>query len=188
MRRRRKRGHRQKDPGELNIMPFMNLMVILLPFLLITAVFSRTAVLELNLPGPSSQESAQPDFALEITLRSDRIEVGDRTTGLLTELESGASGYDLEGLSAYLMQVKVRFPDKVDATLLVEPQVSYEAVVHVMDAVRSTPMNQGGAQVAAELFPEIAIGDATADVLGVGGPSGPIAAEAAPATAARDQD
>ena len=35
-------------------MPFMNLMVILLPFLLVTAVFSRTAVLELNLPGPSS--------------------------------------------------------------------------------------------------------------------------------------
>ena len=184
MRRRRRRGQ-QKGSGELNIMPFMNLMVILLPFLLITAVFSRTAVLELNLPGPSAQESAQPDFALEITLRSDRIEVGDRTTGLLTELVSGAAGYDLEGLSAYLMQVKARFPDKVDATLLVEPQVSYEAVVHVMDAARSTPMNQGGAQVAAELFPEIAIGDATADV---GGPSGPIAAEAAPTAAARDQD
>jgi biopolymer transport protein ExbD len=163
--RRRKHGRRDKGSGELNIMPFMNLMVILLPFLLITAVFSRTAVLELNLPGPSAQESAQPDFALEITLRADRIEVGDRTTGLLTELANGPAGYDLEGLTAYLAQVKVRLPDKVDATLLVEPQVSYDAVVHVMDAVRTAPMTQGGALVAAELFPEIAIGDATPDAL-----------------------
>jgi len=163
--RRRKHGHQQKGSGELNIMPFMNLMVILLPFLLITAVFSRTAVLELTLPGPSSQETAQADFALEITLRADRIEVGDRTTGLLTELANGPEGYDLAGLTDYLAQVKVRFPDKVDATLLVEPQVSYDAVVHVMDAVRSAPMAQGGAQVAAELFPEISIGDATPDAL-----------------------
>ena len=60
------------------------------------------------------------------------------------------------------MQVKARFPDKVDATLLVEPQVSYETVVHVMDSVRSVPAVQDGARVAAELFPEISIGDAVA--------------------------
>ena len=44
MRRRRRRGQ-HTGSGELNIMPFMNLMVILLPFLLVTAVFSRTAVI-----------------------------------------------------------------------------------------------------------------------------------------------
>ena len=161
--RRRKHGHRQKDSGELNIMPFMNLMVILLPFLLITAVFSRTAVLELNLPGPSAAEDPQQTLALEITVRNDRIEVGDRTTGLLTELKNGAAGYDVDGLSAYLMQVKARFPDKVDATMLIEPDVSYDAVVQVMDAVRSVPTTENGQHVAAELFPEISIGDAVAE-------------------------
>jgi biopolymer transport protein ExbD len=144
-------------------MPFMNLMVILLPFLLVTAVFSRTAVLELNLPGASTSEPPQADLALEITLRDDRIEVGDRTTGLLMTLDNGTDGYDLGGLSDYLVRVKSRFPEKVDATLLVEPDVSYDAVVHVMDAVRSVRVTQNGASVAAELFPEISIGDAVAD-------------------------
>jgi biopolymer transport protein ExbD len=50
---RRRGGHRRHnhDTAELNITAFMNLMVILVPFLLITAVFSRLAILELNLPG-----------------------------------------------------------------------------------------------------------------------------------------
>ena len=162
MRRRRRRGQ-QKGSGELNIMPFMNLMVILLPFLLVTAVFSRTAVLELNLPGPSTTDQPQADLALEITVRDDGIEVGDRMTGLLVSLTNGSDGYDLVGLSDYLVRVKARFPEKVDATVLVEPDVSYDAVVHVMDAVRSVRVTENGASVAAELFPEISIGDAVAD-------------------------
>jgi biopolymer transport protein ExbD len=161
MRRRRRRNAEQA--GELNIMPFMNLMVILLPFLLVTAVFSRTAVLELNLPGPSTTEQTQADLALEITVRDDAIEIGDRATGLLTALANGADGYDLAGLSDYLVRIKARFPEKVDATVLVEPDVSYDAVVHVMDTVRSVRVTENGVSVAAELFPEISIGDAVAD-------------------------
>ena len=159
--RRRRKKRVQDSSTELNIMPFMNLMVILLPFLLITAVFSRTAVLELTLPGASAgPENPQEQLALEVTVRRDRIEVGDRTTGLLTELPSDADGYDLEGLGEYLMQVKTRFPHKVDATLLVESDVNYDAVVHVMDAMRSIRVVENGFRVTAELFPEIAIGDA----------------------------
>lgn len=44
------RRKRMQETVELNITAFMNLMVILVPFLLITAVFSRMTVLELNLP------------------------------------------------------------------------------------------------------------------------------------------
>ncbi|MEM7805474.1 MAG: biopolymer transporter ExbD, partial [Pseudomonadota bacterium] len=51
---RRRGGRRSLEATELNITAFMNLMVILVPFLLITAVFSRLAILELNLPGASS--------------------------------------------------------------------------------------------------------------------------------------
>jgi biopolymer transport protein ExbD len=52
MKSRRLRTRRSKDPADLDITAFMNLMVVLVPFLLITAVFSRLAVLELNLPAP----------------------------------------------------------------------------------------------------------------------------------------
>ena len=89
------------------------------------------------------------------------IEVGDRTTGLLTELKNDDQGYDVAGLSAYLAGQGAS-PTR-STTLLVEPDVSYDAVVQVMDAVRSVPTMTNGAQVAAELFPEISIGDAVAD-------------------------
>ena len=53
--RSRKSGRRNVETAELNITAFMNLKVILVPFLLITAVFSRLEVLELNLPGTSTE-------------------------------------------------------------------------------------------------------------------------------------
>ena len=84
----RGRKRRHKETAELNITAFMNLMVILVPFLLITAVFSRLAVLELNLPSGQSEvmnEPPEPEFMLEITVREGGIEVGDRNSGTLGE-------------------------------------------------------------------------------------------------------
>jgi biopolymer transport protein ExbD len=100
------RGHkkRHKDAVELNITAFMNLMVILVPFLLITAVFSRLAVLELNLPSAQSEASEpdEPEFQLEITVREARIEVGDRNVGTLSRIENTSEGYDLTELVPYV--------------------------------------------------------------------------------------
>jgi biopolymer transport protein ExbD len=56
MRLLKRRRKRIREPGELDITAFMNLMVVLVPFLLITAVFSRIAVHELTLPGPSADD------------------------------------------------------------------------------------------------------------------------------------
>ncbi len=154
--------HRHKETAEINITAFMNLMVILVPFLLITAVFSRLAVLELNLPTSQGQQNEDPpqEMMLEITVRDGLIEVGDRNGGLLTSIQSSATGYDLERLSDFLQRIKERFPDKTDATLLLEPDISYEVLVQVMDAVRVVEQEEDELLVKAELFPEIAIGDA----------------------------
>ena len=67
----RRHRKRHKEAAEINITAFMNLMVILVLFLLITAVFSRLAVLELNLPtsqGEQNEETPQ-EMMLEITVR-----------------------------------------------------------------------------------------------------------------------
>src|SRR5690606_12605624 len=68
MARRQRRTRRHQDVEELHITAFMNLMVVLVPFLLITAVFSRMSILELNLPGPSSEPVPleEPQFNLEV--------------------------------------------------------------------------------------------------------------------------
>ena len=162
--RRRKGGRRQnEDTAELNITAFMNLMVILVPFLLITAVFSRLAIIELNLPG-SSNEPVEPQeqvFQLEIIVRKDKIEIGDRNQGLLgiyPLTEDGA--YDYEALSNKLSELKDRYPKKTDASILLESDIEYDTLVQVMDRVRVAEEIQDDSVVRSELFPDISIGDA----------------------------
>ena len=162
MRNRFNRRRCSQDPGDINITAFMNLMVILVPFLLITAVFSRITILELNLPAAASMASPDKpqEFYLEIVVRSDGIEVGDRDGGLIKHLPLKGSDQDYEQLSKLLQQIKARFPDKLDATLLLDPDTDYETMVQVMDNVRTARVVQAGSVVSAELFPEISIGDA----------------------------
>lgn len=159
--RSRWRKRRKHEPPELNITSFMNLMVILVPFLLITAVFSRMAILELNLPSTDSVvQDSGPEFSLEVIVRRDTIEVGDRNAGVLSALPLVDGEYDLEGLNAYLKRVKASFPDQLAVTLLLESEVDYEVLVKVMDAVRTYRIDEPGNFTRAELFPEISIGDA----------------------------
>ncbi len=162
----RRHSRHRHEAVELNITAFMNLMVILVPFLLITAVFSQVAILELNLPSSSDQPGDEPDTPqLEVIIRQDRLEVGERNAGLLTRLPVTADGHDFAGLNDYLKRVKAQFPDKLDASILLEPDVPYEVLVKVMDAVRvyeapAESSRSGGDVIQAELFPEISIGDA----------------------------
>ncbi|HUT42298.1 MAG TPA: biopolymer transporter ExbD [Gammaproteobacteria bacterium] len=162
MRNRFNRRRHSEDPGDINITAFMNLMVILVPFLLMTAVFSRITILELNLPAAASasNQDEPQEFHLEIVVRADGIEVGDRDGGLIKRLPLQGDDQDYEQLSKLLQQIKARFPDKLDATLLLEPDTDYETMVQVMDNVRSAQVVQAGSVVSAELFPEISIGDA----------------------------
>jgi len=163
MRGLRGRKRRHVETAELNITAFMNLMVILVPFLLITAVFSRLAVLELNLPTADAaveDEISEPEFALEVTVRENAIEVGDRNAGLLSRIGNASASYDLPALSEYLQGVKAQFPDKADATLLLEPDIDYATVVAVMDTLREVQVASGADVVRYELFPDISIGDA----------------------------
>ena len=160
MRSRWKKRHRH-EPEELNITSFMNLMVILVPFLLITAVFSRMAILELNLPtGDAAVVQNEPEFALEVIVRLDHIEVGDRSAGVFSIIPKLEGEHNTKALTEKLKEVKANFPDQLSATLLLEPDVDYEVLVQVMDAVRTYRLDEPGEFKRAELFPEISIGDA----------------------------
>jgi len=160
-RRRGGRGHRN-DTAELNITAFMNLMVILVPFLLITAVFSRLAILELNLPGSSSEpvEPQEQTFQLEVIIRQDKIEVADRNQGLLGVYTNADGGYDFEALGAKLSELKQRYPSKTDAAILLEQDIAYDTLVQAMDTVRIAERIEDDSIKRSDLFPDISIGDA----------------------------
>ncbi len=161
---RRRRGGRRRDGDstELNITAFMTLMVILVPFLLITAVFSRLAILELNLPGSSTEpENLQNQtFQLEIIVRMNKIEVGDRNQGLLGIYPNGDDGYDYDALSGKLAALKKAYPTKTDAAILLESDIPYDTLVQVMDRVRISEVIENDSIVRTDLFPDISIGDA----------------------------
>jgi len=162
--RSRRSGRRNVETAELNITAFMNLMVILVPFLLITAVFSRLAVLELNLPGSSSEPVGPEEqvFQLEVIIRVDKIEVGDRNQGLIGVYPNTDDGYDYEALSSKLSELKNRYPTKTDASILLEQDIHYDTLVQVMDRVRIVERVDEDEQSVKrfDLFPDISIGDA----------------------------
>ena len=157
------RHHKRHETAEINLTSMIDMMTILVFFLLVHGGFVRLALLELNLPAAQTQASEQPpSFQLEITVRSSGIEVGDRTVGLLSKIDKTDKGYDFAQLTEYLTKLKKQFPEKTDATLLLEADIPYDVLVAVMDHVRLTerPSTTNGLLVRAELFPEISIGDA----------------------------
>lgn len=160
----------QRKPGELLLVPMIDIFTVLVTFLLMTAVFSRTVILELKLP-PANTEFKDPPqgLQLEVTVRKDTLQVGDRNSGPLASFPSKAGAYDYDGLSQYLQLVKSKFPEKTDATVLLEPDTPYDTMVQVMDRVRVLEVNAGLNVQQFELFPDVSIGDATADAAAGGG-------------------
>lgn len=157
---RKRRLH--KAPAHLEITAFINLIVVLVPFLLSTAVFSRLAVMDMTLPAPGSalDQLKANDLQLEVVIRKDAYEVGDRIGGLIQRIPRADEAKGLRDLSVLMVQVKAKFPDKQEASVLAEPDTPYDQIVQVMDTMRSTVTRDGASVVRAELFPNLAIGDA----------------------------
>ncbi|PCI07753.1 MAG: biopolymer transporter ExbD [Gammaproteobacteria bacterium] len=173
----------KKEPPELNITTFLNLMVVLVPFLLITAVFSRMTIIELSLPtSTGSNASQKQQLTIEVIVRQKGIEIGNGKQvlarfPLLKEdtldtvvddegVRDTSKRYDLKLLSKFLINIKGKYPEKTDASVLMEANIEYRVLINVMDAVRSAFIRQEGAEGEADvlqqvvLFPDISIGDA----------------------------
>lgn len=147
---------RRTEPAELQITAFMNLMVALVPFLLITAVFSQLAVIDLNLPDPDAQSVDQPPpRSLTVVIRESTLTVLD-AEGPLREFQTSQEDPQLVALNQYLVEVKSRLPNENKITLLLEQDTPYEKLINVMDTVRVTGKD------GQDLFPLISIGDAPA--------------------------
>jgi biopolymer transport protein ExbD len=161
----RKLERQHRKPAELLLVPMIDIFTVLVTFLLMTAVFSRTVIMELKLPSQSSAPmELPPGLVLEVVLHKNSLVVQDRKSGPLQSFPAltGAAHYDLAGLSEFLQQVKAKYPEMTEATLLLEPDVPYDDLVQVMDTVRIVEQKQGNSFVQFELFPDVSLGDAEA--------------------------
>ncbi|PCK09656.1 MAG: biopolymer transporter ExbD [Alteromonadaceae bacterium] len=162
---------RMEATVELNITAFMNLMVILVPFLLITAVFSRMTVLELNLPAldAKAQESKPDEITLQLQLlvTPDEFVLQDALLGrfkVIPRLSADRSDDDIQRhvwrpLGEILIEIKRRYPDEQSIALLLDNAVSYKSMIAAMDHVRSVDVVVGTSLETVVLFPNISIGD-----------------------------
>ena len=157
---RRKHRRLQSEP-DLDITPFMNLMIVLVPVLLLNMVFAHTSVLELHFPtGESITTEQAEELQIQVVIHSDRLVVADNQGGVIKTIGQNAGEYDFAVLKEVMKELKSRVPNKKDVIIMPSQETSYQALVTVMDTVRSYDAVVAGNLVEAELFPEISLGDA----------------------------
>ena len=162
MARRHHYKRRTKDTYEIDVTTFLNLMVVLVPFLLITAVFSRLTIVELNLPSTAGGSSAaEQGFRPEVVVRETAIEITNGAATIAT-IPKVDDEYDLQTLSDFMVSLKKEYPKQEAASVLMEKQIPYDYLIQVMDIVRSVEVAVDGTDEYElyALFTEISVGDA----------------------------
>ena len=156
--RSRLRRRARREASDVDVTAFLSLIVILVPFLLITAVFSRITILELEgLSSTAARDASDGPVGLQVVVRESVIEVKYGQDETLS-IERTANGTELDSLASRVDELKTRHPQSLNATILLEPQVPYDLLVQVMDVVRlrrDRPVSQTEGR---ELFPSIALG------------------------------
>jgi biopolymer transport protein ExbD len=169
---RRSRRRRIRKPAELMLVPMIDIFTVLVTFLLMTAVFSRITILELDLPSSQSTGASAPVFRLEVIVRKQGLELTNGTQ-LIATVPSVNGDYDLVTLTRLATALKQDHPEANAASVLLEPDIAYDHLIQVMDAIRSTELPPEEAAPGSEvqqvadarpvrvpLFSDIAVGDA----------------------------
>jgi len=160
MSRLKKRRIAHRKEAELEVTPFMNMMMLLVCALLASVVFTKITVIDLDFPSGNGAAELDPDQVhLEVIVRDDQLVVADGRGGAFKTLPLVDGAQDLKGLSLVMRELKRRMPEKRDIAILLESDTNYQTIVSVMDRVRSYSTVVAMEVVEAELFPVISLGD-----------------------------
>ena len=146
----------------LNLTPMMDILTVLVVFLLITAVFTSITIMELSVPTNAGGAAAnKPNFAIEVIVRKAGLQIANGSS-VEAAIPKKDDKYDIELLSKMLLRLKARYPEKEDATILMEPKIEYDYLIQIMDAVRGADVRAEGSSEVRKivLFPKVSIGDA----------------------------
>lgn len=135
---KRKRSElRERLDGDLEILPMMNLFVVLIPMLLLSAVFLELSVIRMTLPSDEAAESKQQEtLGLSIAIEEARWVVKGRALESL--VVSRQSEDAVERLRGALAEITGQFPDNRDVVIVSTPRTRYDDIVKVMDVSRET--------------------------------------------------
>src|SRR5438132_14332409 len=93
------RKHRRplRKATELMLVPMIDIFTVLVTFLLMTAVFSRITIVELDLPSSQNTSVTVPTFRLEVIVRKEGFELTNGTN-LIATIPKVNGAYDLKKL------------------------------------------------------------------------------------------
>ena len=151
---RRKHRRPLRKPTELLLVPMIDIFTVLVTFLLMTAVFSRITIVELDLPSSQSTTVSTPPFRLEVIVRKEGFELTNGSN-LIATIPKVNGGYDLKTLGELVLSLKRDYPDADNASVLLQPEIEYDHLIQVMDVVRSTEL-PANSELLAELQPATA--------------------------------
>jgi biopolymer transport protein ExbD len=166
LKRRKKKPTQTED---LDVTPIMNLMIVLVPILALTMVFTHIRVLHIQLPELVERLPALVDpkkQSLELIISTDQLAVYYPSGQLLKSFTRNDKTQDFayDELNGYLQQVKATLArqkiDKRDIVLKPTTDVSYQTLVRVMDHVSHYRTLVATSVVQAELFSQISFADA----------------------------
>jgi biopolymer transport protein TolR len=142
-------GTGRRKNFEPNLVPFIDLMSVLITFLLITAVWTQVSMVQIgtSVYGKKDQEEKEkpllpPDvdivLKLEIESSGYKLLVGKE----IFRIPNRSEEFDDASLVSQLERVKQLYPNKQDGALAMEEMLPYERLIKGMDAFLSAGFTQ----------------------------------------------
>ncbi len=123
---------RQSDEPEINLIPFIDVLLVVLIFLMLTTTYTKMTELKINLPVANAQASKPRPRELVVLVTSDGRYVVDRQL---------LDGRGVEALAASLSRAAGTAKDTV-IVVTADASASHQSVINVMDAARRVGLSQ----------------------------------------------
>jgi len=138
MRKTGRRNFRKMGEGELDLLPMMNVFIVLIPMLLTSAVFLKVTVIDTNVPTANADPSQSPreSLALAITIKDDYFVVEGK--GIASRVIARKDADASTKLAAALADVVTQHPDNQDVIIISQPKTRYQDIISVMDVARAS--------------------------------------------------
>ncbi|MGF1509106.1 MAG: ExbD/TolR family protein [Myxococcota bacterium] len=121
---------------QLNLVPFIDLLSVLISFLLMTAVWTQVARIEVRqMPNQPSEEpppEEEEQLNLSLLIKSSGYTVSAKNA-VIKDIEKVGESYDLDALSEVLKQIKTEYQSNKDIIVTSEDTVPYQELITVMD-------------------------------------------------------
>jgi biopolymer transport protein TolR len=135
------KGGKKPLDASINLVPFIDLLSCCISFLLITAVWTQLARMDVTqkskAPSGAEPEQNTPTVQLTLYINQDGY-IFSKSTGESTPIEKKGEEYDYVKLSEIMQQAKKDHPDKDDITIKSDDNVIYNKIIKTMDIVISS--------------------------------------------------